>query len=246
MKQYLKEMKSKFGYHATWEPGKRLKVGDIGVLDSGIFRLMSSLGDENIPVEIRVDEDEGTLEYTSEGGATISAKAAGEVPSGAVSGLGQADAGFSINFNKENAIVVKVKGYRTHQIANLGAVERAVVDRFRQRDWRKNWVIINELVEAKSGTILISSTKDAKIELKANANIEKASGSNIADASLGLSVVKNKNISTKVVAEHGITPLFRVVGVRKSGFKAKGMPGEEVQDPFEAMLDSGSIMEMID
>jgi hypothetical protein len=47
------------------------------------------------------------------------------------------------------------------------------------------------------------------VELKATANVGAAK-LDIADASLSLNVAFEKNIGTKIVAEKGLTPLFKV------------------------------------
>jgi len=65
------------------------------------------------------------------------------------------------------------------------------------------------LVRAESATILISGSTSSRIELKATANIG-ADKLDIADASLSLNIAFEKNIGTKIVAEKGLTPLFKV------------------------------------
>lgn len=54
--QYTNEMKKKFGYYATWNPGVPLKLGDIGTFSDNVFTRLSNLTDRGIEFEIRPDE----------------------------------------------------------------------------------------------------------------------------------------------------------------------------------------------
>ncbi|MDX1479858.1 MAG: hypothetical protein R3301_19240, partial [Saprospiraceae bacterium] len=114
------------------------------------------------------------------------------------------------------------------------------VQRFKDRNWKKDWVIVNEVVEAESGTVIISDSKDGKIEIKANAQVNTLSDDDLGNAELGLSVAFKKGVGYKVVGKRGMTPLFRCVGIKRRALvpKAPGAP-----DPFEEMLDNGQIFE---
>lgn len=68
--------------------------------------------------------------------------------------------------------------------------------------------MIIELVNAKSATILISSSSNGKIELKAKGEIEAAK-LDIADAELDFELSFSKDLSTKIMAEESLTPLFK-------------------------------------
>lgn len=80
MKKYLKELNKRFGYRPTWEPGKPLKLGDIGVLEKGVFSNRTSLDDLGIPLELRVANTATDIKYASEGGVNIQSKLSGEAP----------------------------------------------------------------------------------------------------------------------------------------------------------------------
>ncbi|MDX1477796.1 MAG: hypothetical protein R3301_08805, partial [Saprospiraceae bacterium] len=121
MKTYLQELKTRFSkYRATWVPDKQVRIGWVGTLEDNVFTLRTTLDDEGIPYRVVEDESEADWDYQSEGGSTITAKLAGEAsPPG--SQLGQADAGFSIQFNREKATVLKLGKVKVHQILNLAA-----------------------------------------------------------------------------------------------------------------------------
>jgi hypothetical protein len=233
MKQYLNEINARFQYRATWEPNKTLNIGDIGILEKGIFSLRSTLTKEGIPVQVRTDESEGSLKYTSQGAVDINVKLAGKAAP-PQSQLGTADAGITIQFKKENAIVFQVNGTRTFQLENFGDIEREVLSRFHAGKWPKDWVIISELVQAREATILISSNRDSIIELKANAEVKAESDLDLADAQLNFGIVTKKGLSTEIIAKEGISPLYRASGVKKPVF---GDPTVGSKELFGEVLD---------
>jgi hypothetical protein len=173
------------------------------------------------------------MKYTSEGAVDITAKLAGQA-SAPQSGLAQGDAGITVQFKKQDAVVFQINGSRTHQLQNTGEIEREVLKRFRENNWPKDWVIITELVEAKEATILISNSKDSVIELKANADVRATNDLDVADTQLNLSVIAKKGISTEIVAKEGITPLYRASGIKKPVF---GDPSLGTKELFGEVLE---------
>ena len=207
---YLKHIADKTGYRATWEPNKPLTLGAIVKINKGVFAILSSLEKEGIPFEVLEDSSEGTLDYSSSETVQIGIKAAGQIPA-AGSVLSAADAGFSIDFGSDKSILFQADKTKTHQINNIASIEREVIKRVGEGRWDKNWLIVTELLEADTATIIVSFSTNSKIEIKANANVG-ASQLKLTDASLELSVVSEKGSLFKAVASKGITPLYRVMG----------------------------------
>jgi len=207
-KQYIKEIKKRFGgYNATWLPGSHLSLGDIGVFDhDGGFNKKGNLKDLDIDFQISQESATGQLEYSSERGSTTTQKLAGTVlPS---SGLGNADAGVIVNFSKKNAVVLKAKDVTFPSISNKIQLEADIIKLYHQQKWKKEWCVVTELAKAESATILISNSANSEIVLKANANIN-APKIDIADASFHFSCIHEKEVGLKIIAEGGLTPLFK-------------------------------------
>lgn len=255
-KQYLEEMNSKFGYFATWIPTTDLKLGDIGVIKGGIeipligkitkgneFTRVSSLEEQGIKFKIRRDTTPGNLEYSSAGNVTIKAKVSGSLaPEGSVlSALTEADAGVLIEFGDESGVVFKANKVLNPSIENLDALGKEILKRYNNGEWDENWVVITELAQAESATIIISSGGGGKIELKATGEI-KPNNIDIADANANFKVVYGKNIHTQVIAQKGLTPLFKVQGIKKkwivmgeSMFKGQSLTLEKVPKKVKMM-----------
>lgn len=210
--QYTDEMKKKFGYYATWNPGVPLKLGDIGTLNDNVFTRLSNLSDRGIEFEIREDLTKTPLEHSSEGSVSVTTKLSGTVaPQGSV--LTNLDAGIIVEFSKENSTLFKANNTTSPSIKDAIKLEEQVLDLYRKGKWNKNWAIVTELVEAENATVIISNNSNSKIELKANANID-APTFDIADAEFKFSTQFSKGLETKIISAEGLTPLFKVMGMK--------------------------------
>lgn len=218
-KKYTRELYRQFKYLAAWLPGTPFALGDIGILKGREFTKIGNLKDEKFKIDFDIEKDTtpADINHSSKGAVTISIKAAGSAsPSGST--LTQADAGVTVEFSKENAILFKAKGTLNNTIKNQIKLGDQILELYKEGKWDKDYVVITELVEAKSSTIMISSEKTGKIELKANGQ----AGNNaidIADASLGFSTTFSKGLSTEIIAESGLTPLFKASKVKSRFLK---------------------------
>jgi hypothetical protein len=215
-KFYLQHMAAKSGYRATWDPGKSLKIGYIGKLDgNGIFNVFGTLQKYGIPVEVDAG-NKGDLDYTSSDSVSISIKAAGTAPvAGSV--LTDTEAGFSISFKGEKSIVFQASGNKTHQLINLAEIQELVLEKYENGNWDKNWLIVTELIESDAATIIISNSSSANLDIKASAAVG-AANLKLTDASLGLAVARETGSTLKYIAEGGLTPLYRLMGIRSPLF----------------------------
>lgn len=235
--QYTDEMKKKFGYIATWLPGVPLLLGDIGILNDNVFTRIASLEDFQIPFDIREDDTADDLDYSSRGSVSVTTKISGTAaPQGST--LGSIDAGFIVEFGNENSILFKANQTRTNLIKDTIKIGDEILKLYRDGKWNKHWVVITELVKAETATIFISNTTNAKIELKANANIE-ATKLDIADAKFEFGATFYKGLDTKIIAQTGLSPLFKVKGLKTRIFlppifKERGLEAFDLVTPDTA------------
>jgi hypothetical protein len=233
---YLKEIKKKsVGYRPTWEPNKTLQIGDIGKLEDGVFVKWNTLEKMGINLEEQKDEREGAVfDLSTENGVDVHAKAAGKVDP-KVPSLGEMDAGFGVEFKRANSILFKIEGYLTHQISNLGEIAAEVLKRYKSGDWDEDLVIINELIEAKKATIMMSSEGGVTVGLKAKGNVGGKTLS-IADADIDTGASSSGKLAINITGAGGITPLYRAVGIKKKfwglGKTDVGTRGSFETDPF--------------
>jgi len=241
-RNFLREIFKKTAkYRATWLPTKTLRIGDIGILEGDVFTHRGSLVQLGIQMQVRTDVNEAeSWDLSSENGIEIKFKAEGQVDAGTPA-LGELDAGFHIDFKKENSFVFKMKGYKTYMIENLMMISEEVLELYAAGEWEKEWVIINELVEAQSATILLSSEGGVSVGVKASGNAN-VGNLDLADGGLELGSDTSGKLAVSIVGRPGVTPLYRAVGIKKKWFdlfgeakftardlKAKG----ETEHPFE-------------
>ncbi len=211
-KFYLSHMHTQTKYRATWDPTKQLKIGYIGKLENGVLNIYSSLGKEGIAIESSVEENGSSMDYTSHDSVSITAKISGTAPA-AGSVLSETDAGFSFEFSGDNSIVFQTGNHRTHQLINLAEIEEAILEKYREGNWAKDWVIVTEVIEVDAATIIISNSSNGRLELKASASIG-LNKMTLTDAALNLSVAREQGSTLKYIAQNGLTPLYRVMGLR--------------------------------
>ncbi|MDO7173713.1 hypothetical protein [Mariniflexile sp. AS56] len=205
-------MKKKFGYYATWNPGVPLKLGDIGTLNNNVFTRLAGLSDRGIDFEVRTDDTKTPLEHSSQGSVSVTTKLSGTVaPQG--SSLANLDVGIIAELSKENSTLFKANNTTSPSIKDNIKLGEQILNLYREGKWNKNWVIITELVEAETVTVIISNNSNSKIELKANANIE-APTIDIADADFKFSTQFSKELETKIISAEELTPLFKVMGMK--------------------------------
>ena len=96
-------------------------------------------------------------------------------------------------------------------------LEKAILKLFSENRWKKEWVVITELVVAESTSIIISNSAKGKIELKATANIE-APSFDIADANFQFAPSFSRGLETKIVSAEGLPPLFKAMGIKDKLF----------------------------
>lgn len=235
--QYTDEMEKHFGYYATWNPGLNLALGDIGTFRDNVFTRISDLESQGIPFEIREDPTKTDIQYSSRGSITTATKLAGAAtPQGSC--LTELEAGVIVEFGKENSTLFKAKGTVTPTIKDTIRLGRQILKLYTEGKWSKSWSVITELVQAETATILISNAANGKIELKANANVS-APAIDIADASFNLSGQYVRGLDTMIIAEEGLTPLFKIMGIKTRffmppTFKTRGIRALDLLTPASA------------
>jgi hypothetical protein len=222
---YLIDLNRKsHGYRPTWLPSLPIQLGDVGVLENEVFRKETTLKSLGIAFDTTTSESNQTIDLSSESGITLITKVEGKVEPKAVS-LGVADAGFIVEFNDENSYIFKIRGSRTSIIPNLSDVKADVLHRYEAGNWDAKLVIISEVLVAKSATILLSGHAGNRVELKVQGDVNITT-MDIADAALNLRIESGQTLAGQIIGQKGITPLYRVVGIKKRLF-SRSFAGRE-------------------
>ena len=236
-KQYGKELFKEFGYHSTWLPNIRLNIGDIGIVENHQFTKISSLKNMNLAFETEIDPSPTNFDYVSKEGVSIQTKLSGsvQIPN---SLLSIDDSGLIVEFLKAYAILFKATGSVSMHLSNKLKLGRDIIKHFEKGLWDINWVIVTEVVKADSSTIIIGNSKQGKIELKANTNVNQ---SGLANLQANFTTIHHQNIATQFITETELTPLFKLMGIKgmkpfKQTFASKTF-GKMAFEPQQSISD---------
>lgn len=213
-KIYSKEIYNNLKYRTTWLPGSPINLGAVGLIEDGIFRPITTLDNLGMSFDEVIDTDKDTFDYTSSSGVSITFKAAGET-NDKFSSISDASAGAMIEFSRSGAVVLQLGEVAIHRIADQPKLYKELLNAVVLGDedkWQRNWVAITEVVQTDSATIIISDSDNSKLELKASGSVAPAS---LVDVSGNLSVAAESQVSTKIIAKSGLSPLYRAVRVKK-------------------------------
>lgn len=242
-RKYTRELYRQFRYYANWLPGTPLSLGDVGVLKAKEFVRKTNLKHLNLDFEIIKDSTPSQISHQSKGGVSVSAKIAGTAPVlGSV--LSEAEAGISVSFSNENSILFKANGTYNHIIKDQVKLGKDILKLYEEGNWDKDYLVITELVEADSSTILISNSSGSSIELSANANVSLGQ-LDIANADIGLQPKISKDLYTEIITNKGLTPLFKSSKVQTRIFqqpifeatKMRGMKDEQLHSGINREFD---------
>ena len=228
-KTYLRALNDKYGYRATWSPGTPLKIGDVGVINrDGVFNPVGTLESMGITgVQVRPGSTLESINFNSSSGVSIALKASGQAaPAG--SHLTEAEAGFSISFSKESAIVLRASDPK-EEIILTGSISEQILEKYANGEWDKDHVVITSLVTAQATTVIISGESGGQIDISASGK-STVTDSDLANADGSLDVKWSNKISEQIIGKSGLTPLYRVHGVEKRWFKNGKFLSKDAKD----------------
>ena len=250
--RYAREIHGQLDYHATWLPNSRLELGDVGEQGKAGFTRKSSLADLGLAFTTRRGRDRLDFTKTSSSGVTFKAGAAAELGAGAAAvGAGQ----LSIELGEEGAWLFRAVNCREDQIGDRLGLGKAVLDLYKSGMWDAKWRIVDTIVRAESATIVVSNSLKASLTLSAKSPLALTS---LANLDAGIAVSAQQGDLLHIVAQKGLSPLFKLVGVKHSiitkllrgdptfaGAASPQAAGEDPigvsddEDPFERVTPDG-------
>jgi hypothetical protein len=208
------------------------------MLEDGIFTLYTTLEQQGVPLTIREAPSKGDMDYSSYSSLTITS---GIGANGQVTDAVKAKVGVSLEFDNKKSILFQTLGVKSLVIENLDEVQTVALANYKSDKWSKDWVLISEIVHMDSSTIIISTGKKNTLEFEASGDIA-TDKIQLADVSAGLKLVREAGSSTKIITSQGLTPLYRVKGVRhplfrKPELRTKGMTGTKLAEDLNQLRD---------
>ena len=213
---YTREMLSHLGYSATWLPTTPLKLGTVGTFDGEVFVprfSIEQIREVEIPFSTVTDRTKDRIQFQSAKGVAVEIKSRGEVDT-KYSHVPEAKAGLNVSFGGKGGLLFAAIDCCEDRIADQRGLERAILELHEMGEWRTKYVVVTHLVRARACTIFLASSAGAHVSIALEADMQ-AGTMDIANVELGLSVVFSKDMQTQIVAQQGLTPLFRGAKVKR-------------------------------
>jgi hypothetical protein len=204
---YVRQLFDKFNYIANWFPNANVKLGDIGIMEGYYFKQMGSLEEMNFTFKTRVSDQ--PIDFSYSWGANFDFTAYEKAK--ALNNIGEGE--FKIRFTGSGSFVFESSNCMVSEIENKITLGQEIKKMYKSGSWDRNWVVIDTLITSESSTILVSSTKDAELELSASVNVPNVF---ISDNKVGLKVRTQKGELTKYIASKGLSPFFGTSKVKTS------------------------------
>lgn len=198
--------------YANWEPGRPVKLGDFGVMRGGTFIYLGNIKGKELAISFSETQDSARDQkfFTSQDSMDVRFYAKGAVP---INGVVNAKATLEVNFLSQDAVFFNAAECEYLMIEDKVALGKTVMDKYANDVWKREWVVVTDLVKAGATTIAVSAGKSASIVFEAIGDTERI---NLADASVGLAIKSSSNVGYQVVAAQGLIPLIGLCGIQST------------------------------
>lgn len=206
LQTYADEVSKHLDYLPTWPLDYDVKLGDVGVIEGSVFKRTDTL--EALGIHgLAVRRGQGTqlLEFSSREGVEITWAAGGE---SAIEGLGGE---VEIKFSRDGAVFLRVGEHTLDQFESTDTLGREIIQRYESGGWKRNRVVVTEVVKAAAATVLISGSGSAGARFKLDVSLPGTEA--LARGKLSQLVSVTGSFTTKIVGE-GVSPLLRTCGLR--------------------------------
>jgi hypothetical protein len=246
---YTDEVHRQLRYMAAWPPGQPLSLGAVGEVRDGVFTYRSHLNEKSVGIpyeETTEDTPDEKWVLQSKGGVSINFKTAGESgQEGAFAHIGSAEAGAAVRFSREKAVLLSLRKARVRSIRDQIDLKRKLQEAYASGKLDKNLIVITEIVDAESGTVLISNSNSAATEIKAEGDF-KREVVDLGNAELRLQTAYSKDMQTELIAKEGLTPFYKALRLKGRFLRSDQVGPLEVTAPEDvARVDAEELFEVV-
>jgi hypothetical protein len=243
---YLTYIHKKINYRGAWFPDDLMQPGAIGTLDKGVFTAISTLEEQGIEARFEENQSDLSLDLSSGDGLAVHSNLSTSLPAGAQAGV-DGKISVTIEATADRGILFQSAGFTKVRVANLGAVTNAVLPKYSQGTWQKEWLILTEILKTPCATIIISTSRNSSMQLEGSGEA-KLGDLQLADSRLGLGITGKKGDIIGFAGRKNMTPLYKVMGVQdpfwgNPSLKTRSVIGSEEPGMPDAL--AGGDKEMI-
>jgi hypothetical protein len=207
---YAKEISKHLDFLITWPINTDVKLGDVGILEDGIFKRTDTL--ENLGIvrpKKRESRGEAILEYTSKNGVAIEFNPNIETK---LKGIG---AKMEIKFNREGAVFFRMVDHVLKQFEGTDQLGKDIIQQFKNGNWPRDRVIVTEIISSPSATILVAGSNNATASLQLDVSLPETEA--IAKGKFTQSIGFTGSFGAKIIGAN-VSPLIRICGIKQKLF----------------------------
>lgn len=203
---YQHEMHENLGFFATWLPNDSIEIGDVGILEGGRFRRMTSLQELGITANVGEGRAKSDVQYSSTQGTKIETSTAGQA-------VGLAKAEISVEFSRQGAFLFQASRLQPRELVNRAEVSAKILEAYHRRAWDKAWFLVEAVHAADRATIIVAEDDSAGLVL--SAEVQQAIPSiSLVDPKLSLQVKSTRGKVMYILAQKGLHPLYSCLRVK--------------------------------
>jgi hypothetical protein len=206
---YAEQIRDKTGMFAAWFPNAEIAIGDYGTVNGPLFEKLAHMDD----VAAKPAPAKATYDFSIHADRAINADAKATADVGVESG----NALLEVKFHTEAAVSFSAPDAVITRVGDLLALGQRLVAMDQSGQWQRKYFIVFEVITVPKATILVSQNSGAEMkwEVGANTPINPQVMANL-DASSSLKV--SKGVTTKIIGEGPLTPLFRLAYLKSHLF----------------------------
>lgn len=223
VKNYRKQIRSVLAGIATWMPGDRIAVGDVGTFAGARFRRDTSLKELGFEARTRSGRPQ-PWRYASASVKTFKANAAADA--------GTAAGAFDVAFSKRGSYLFHAHNARLIEPVNATQMRDNVIAAYQNGEWDLDWYLIDGVYQADRATILIAQGDDAKISLSVTGNLSIPQFP-LAHPEVQVAIVSTSGEVLQVLNMENATPLFTCRRLKERFFGGQAL--EPVRDSSDSL-----------
>lgn len=213
---YVKDVNRRYRkYWPTWWPTTRLKIGDCGPLEDGVLfdrkRHATDFGVSRAALRtLPAPRDPLLLVRSSKAIRVKKRLRAGNI---LLPGIPEGEAGAQVTFLRENATFLAAVEVSERRVADKYKLEQELTALVQAGDFPPHYVVITDLVTARSARIFISSERGDSVTV--SGELDAPLG--LAGIGAKLTTVVDNTVDLTFDGTRGVTPLYRPMGFMIGG-----------------------------
>jgi hypothetical protein len=237
--RYQRGVQKHTGHYAAWLPSQSLSLGMVGIFQDGEFIEQTSLGALKIPFQTQPGKSGFSWEHQEHAEILANFDSHERANIRALSARQRHQT--KIDFKKKGGFVFQLQKGREESLIHQHALGLALKEAVSLGEWQREWYVVRSIIRAERLVALVSEEESASLTY-ASARAVGRNKAPLADGGLDLEVTAETGSITKIVATHELTPLFKVLRVKRSFwtgkdsivYKSNGAPleSEFLEEPF--------------